>query len=133
MKRFAEQFLLEWKNRKPLILRGARQTGKTYLIERFAQENFIILHASWKNWVSIFESVDFWRVLDVVPGNIGRKIKYNNVDRNTRSSVTKRSFHQLSLSNVIHLIHKLSINLKGMEFRWPRKNQYFLLRQYFSI
>jgi predicted AAA+ superfamily ATPase len=40
MKRFAETYLLEWKNRKrrkPLIIRGARQTGKTYLVEKFAE------------------------------------------------------------------------------------------------
>ncbi|MCA1795622.1 MAG: ATP-binding protein [Desulfotignum sp.] len=43
MKRFAEEYLVEWKqrkNRKPLILRGARQTGKTYLVEKFAGEHF---------------------------------------------------------------------------------------------
>jgi len=39
MKRFAQDYLVEWKqrkNRKPLIIRGARQTGKTYLVEQFA-------------------------------------------------------------------------------------------------
>jgi predicted AAA+ superfamily ATPase len=43
MKRFAETYLLEWKDRKrrkPLIIRGARQTGKTYLIEKFAGTHF---------------------------------------------------------------------------------------------
>jgi len=43
MKRFAETYLLEWKNRKrrkPLIIRGARQTGKTYLVEKFAGAHF---------------------------------------------------------------------------------------------
>lgn len=43
MKRFAEKDLLEWKNRKnrkPLIVRGARQTGKTYLVEKFAGQHF---------------------------------------------------------------------------------------------
>ncbi len=43
MKRFAEKDLLEWKdrkNRKPLIIRGARQTGKTYLVEKFAEQHF---------------------------------------------------------------------------------------------
>ena len=43
MKRFAETYLLEWKDRKrrkPLIIRGARQTGKTYLVEKFAVTNF---------------------------------------------------------------------------------------------
>ena len=35
--------LIEWKNgkdRKPLILRGARQVGKTYIIKQFGQENY---------------------------------------------------------------------------------------------
>lgn len=43
MKRFAEDYLLEWKDRydrKPLIIRGARQTGKTYLVEKFARAHF---------------------------------------------------------------------------------------------
>lgn len=43
MKRFAEKHLLAWKDRigrKPLIVRGARQTGKTYLIEDFAESHF---------------------------------------------------------------------------------------------
>lgn len=43
MKRFAENYLIEWKqrkSRKPLILRGARQTGKTYLVEKFGREHF---------------------------------------------------------------------------------------------
>lgn len=43
MKRFAETYLLDWKDRKhrkPLIIRGARQTGKTYLVEKFARTHF---------------------------------------------------------------------------------------------
>ena len=35
--------LIEWKNdkdRKPLILRGARQVGKTYIIKQFGMENY---------------------------------------------------------------------------------------------
>ncbi|WP_052507057.1 ATP-binding protein [Desulfonatronovibrio magnus] len=43
IKRFAEDYLVEWKDRssrKPLILRGARQTGKTYLVEQFAKNHF---------------------------------------------------------------------------------------------
>ena len=43
MKRSAASFLVEWKNRdkrKPLIVRGARQVGKSYLIEEFARTEF---------------------------------------------------------------------------------------------
>lgn len=43
MKRLIESKLLDWKNskrRKPLIVRGARQVGKTYSIDKFGREFF---------------------------------------------------------------------------------------------
>ena len=43
MKRFFSEYLIDWKNRshrKPLIVRGARQVGKTFTIEEFGNENF---------------------------------------------------------------------------------------------
>ncbi len=43
MKRYFESYLEEWKNRKsrkPMIVRGARQIGKTYTIEEFGKKNF---------------------------------------------------------------------------------------------
>ncbi|MCD4775436.1 MAG: AAA family ATPase, partial [Candidatus Aegiribacteria sp.] len=43
MKRMLEKQLLEWKEskrRKPLILRGARQVGKTWLVENILAEEF---------------------------------------------------------------------------------------------
>lgn len=43
MKRLAYEKLIEWKNdkdKKPLILQGARQVGKTYLIKQFAKSEF---------------------------------------------------------------------------------------------
>ncbi|MEA2041586.1 MAG: AAA family ATPase [Bacteroidota bacterium] len=43
MKRYFTNFLLEWKerqNRKPLIIRGARQVGKTWITDEFGNENF---------------------------------------------------------------------------------------------
>ena len=43
MQRFFEKTLLNWKNsgmKKPLMVVGARQIGKTYIIEKFAKENF---------------------------------------------------------------------------------------------
>lgn len=80
MKRFAESYLAEWKNRadrKPLILRGARQVGKTYLVEKFAQENYASylridlekntdLHALFKtkNPVQILEEVSILYKVD---------------------------------------------------------------------
>ncbi|MBS0615429.1 MAG: ATP-binding protein [Verrucomicrobia bacterium] len=43
MKRTIEEELKNWKenpDRKPLLIRGARQVGKTYIIERFGKECF---------------------------------------------------------------------------------------------
>ena len=41
MDRYLTQNLIQWKDnprRKPLIIRGPRQVGKSYLIEKFANE-----------------------------------------------------------------------------------------------
>jgi len=43
MKRFIVEKLLSWHNdhrRKPLILRGARQVGKTWAVKEFARQQF---------------------------------------------------------------------------------------------
>ena len=43
MERLFEKKLIEWKNsgmNKPLMIVGARQIGKTYILEKFAKENF---------------------------------------------------------------------------------------------
>ena len=43
MKRDIETHLIRWKNQKrhlPLLLRGARQVGKSYIIEKFGKEQF---------------------------------------------------------------------------------------------
>ncbi len=43
MKRFAEQHLIDWihsPHRKPLIIRGARQTGKTWLVKQLGEQHF---------------------------------------------------------------------------------------------
>lgn len=42
MKRQIEAYLVQWLNgtkRKPLILRGARQIGKTWIVRKLAQES----------------------------------------------------------------------------------------------
>ena len=49
MKRKLTQKLIDWKNRpnhKPLILQGARQVGKTYILEEFGREQY-------KNYIKV--------------------------------------------------------------------------------
>lgn len=56
MRRKALDFLREWKqkdSRKPLVIRGARQVGKTWLMKEFARaeyENFV-------GWACCFRGV----------------------------------------------------------------------------
>ena len=43
LKRKIESVLTEWKNsenRKPLVIKGIRQCGKTYIVQKFAKENY---------------------------------------------------------------------------------------------
>ena len=43
IKRKATNFMKNWintKDKKCLVVQGARQTGKTYTVERFAEENY---------------------------------------------------------------------------------------------
>ena len=43
LKRKIESVLIEWKNsesKKPLVIKGIRQCGKTYIVQKFARENY---------------------------------------------------------------------------------------------
>lgn len=47
MKRASEQFLTDWlvsRRRKPIVLRGARQVGKSTLVRQFAANNNLVLN-----------------------------------------------------------------------------------------
>lgn len=61
MKREIEKTLLEWKNsygRKPLLIRGARQVGKTYSVRKFSEQFEIYLEINFEedpNVAKLFE------------------------------------------------------------------------------
>ncbi len=62
LKRKIEQKLIEWKRneeRKPLIIKGIRQCGKTYIVKKFARENY--KHVVYLNFI---ENPDFASVFD---------------------------------------------------------------------
>ncbi|MGN0578651.1 MAG: ATP-binding protein [Ruminiclostridium sp.] len=81
MKRKIMQKLIDWKNspaRKPLILNGARQVGKTYILRAFGKENY-------KNTVYVnLESSS--SVASLFNGDISpaRLIKYLEAETNER-------------------------------------------------
>ena len=73
MKRALLHSLIEWKNKKnrsPLILRGARQVGKTYLVEIFAKQYFdnsITLNLETETTLApIFSSLDPQKIIQTL-------------------------------------------------------------------
>lgn len=65
MFRLIENDLLAWKtqiNRKPLLIRGARQVGKSYIVEKFGSanfEHFITINFELEpNYMTCFDSLD---------------------------------------------------------------------------
>ena len=86
MKRELYKELLHWKNdsnRKPLLLQGARQTGKTYLVNKFGKneyKNFIYLNFEQEpNLRSLFDgSLKADTIIENISLYINRKIEPKN-------------------------------------------------------
>lgn len=83
MKRFIENELIAWLNRsdrKPLIVRGARQVGKTYSILEFGQRHFSegptqINLEEHPDWHAIFEpNLEAQRILNELSVVVGRDL-----------------------------------------------------------
>ncbi|MDA3887050.1 MAG: AAA family ATPase [Candidatus Delongbacteria bacterium] len=64
MNRSAIDYLVKWKNRKdrkPLVIKGARQVGKTWLMKEFGKKHFKNFHyfdfeREKNKWIPVFES-----------------------------------------------------------------------------
>lgn len=74
MQREIYEKLLDWKkseNHKPLMILGARQVGKTYIIDKFARENY-------KNYymINLFERRD---ILEIYQSNINSEEKFQKL------------------------------------------------------
>ena len=85
MKRRAQTFLQTWltaKSRKPLILRGARQTGKTWLVRELAQQNNLqLLELNFERdptQAKYFSSNDTGEILKLLSTAYGKKISIEN-------------------------------------------------------
>ena len=83
--RIQEQYLRDWlrkRRRKPLILRGARQVGKSTLVRHFAANNGLILnevnleqHAALDQ---TFQGLDMRCIIREIEGLLGRNIQKAN-------------------------------------------------------
>ena len=82
LKRKFEKLLLEWKNtsqHKPLVVKGCRQCGKTWLVQKFAKENYahviylnFFLH---KEYAAFFaDSLDVERIVFLMSAAMQEKI-----------------------------------------------------------
>ncbi len=86
MERFAMKQLIQWKtrkDRKPLILRGARQTGKTWLMKEFGKiafsETVYINFENERRLQDLFsENYDIRRIVTTIELNYGKKIDPEN-------------------------------------------------------
>ena len=82
MKRHFMQKLLQWrhqKNRKPLIISGARQVGKTYLLRQLGQDHFPQAHyinfEKSADLADLFEAeLDPRRIIDALSFHLGTAI-----------------------------------------------------------
>lgn len=82
MERIAYNSLLEWKNspkRKPLILRGARQVGKTWLLKEFGRReytSFVYVNCDKEPFATdLFRDYDIKRILLAIEANTGVQVR----------------------------------------------------------
>lgn len=83
MKRLIEKKLRKWKNsprRKPLIVRGARQVGKTYSLQKFGRDHFLGLVTvdleKKREWHQIFSgNLDVKRIISELELAVNAQIK----------------------------------------------------------
>ncbi|KPA17615.1 ATPase AAA [Candidatus Magnetomorum sp. HK-1] len=82
LERNSEKKLFQWynkQNRKPLVLRGARQVGKSTLVRQFALKNKIILHEinleKHMDMDTIFQSLNIERIIQEIEALLGANIQ----------------------------------------------------------
>lgn len=85
MKRYAENAMLRWfkgTNRKPLVLRGARQVGKSTLVRQFAAAQGLTLNEinleRHLNLRKSFATLDIHQILQELDVIVGRKVDSPN-------------------------------------------------------
>ena len=135
MKRKAMQDLIDWKNkknRKPLLLYGARQVGKTYLVKEFGEKYFEdIIYVNFETNNIIGKMFDdninpeyIIKNLEIV---FGKKIDKNNtliffdeIQRNTRALTSLKYFcEDASEYYVVAAGSLLGVHINKKEFSFP--------------
>ena len=111
MKRAIYKNLLEWKNdkrRKPLLLQGARQVGKTYLVKEFGKTEYkeLIYLNFEKNpkFSALFnDDLDPYKLIEKISLSIARKISpkntlifFDEIQESERAITSLKYFNELA-------------------------------------
>jgi predicted AAA+ superfamily ATPase len=144
MKRDIENTLKEWKNEKrryPLLVRGARQVGKSYSMRKFGQENFENLveinfeqNPEYKicfetfDPLKIVESISLLLNVEISPGKT--LLFLDEIQECPKAIISLRYFYeQFSDLHVIGAGSLLEFTLSQEDFRMPvGRIQYIFLK-----
>ena len=135
MQRKAMNDLIKWKNkkqRKPLLLYGARQVGKTYLVKEFAKKYFkdiIYVNFETNDIISkiIDENISPSYIIKNLEIAFNKKIDKDNtliffdeIQRNTRALTSLKYFYEeASEYYVIGAGSLLGIHVSQKDFSFP--------------
>ena len=135
MKRNAMNDLISWKNkknRKPLLLYGARQVGKTYLVKKFAEEQFkdiIYVNFETNNIVDkvINENISPGYIIKNLEIIFNKKIDKENtliffdeIQKNTRALTSLKYFYEEAPQYyIIGAGSLLGVHINKKDFSFP--------------
>lgn len=144
MKRDIEADLLRWKNqerRMPLLLRGARQVGKSFIVEKFGREHFkhcAILnfeqHPEYKGCFQTLDPIKIISAIELITGftiDAGKTLLFlDEIQECPQAIMALRYFkEQLPNQHVIGAGSLLEFSLNDPDFRMPvGRVQSFYLR-----
>lgn len=141
MKRDIEQELVNWKNQKdryPLIIRGARQVGKSYLIETFAKgcfQNIVVVNFELQpSLKDCFEEIEPEKIINKLQLVLGVQISPDNtllfldeIQDCPRSIIALRYFREKMPSlAVIGAGSLLEFALRSIDIKVPVGRIHFL-------
>lgn len=141
MKRDIESDLRRWKNqprRMPLLLRGARQVGKTYIVEKFGKQHFeqyVLVnfeqHPEYKQCFDALDPVKIVNAITLVTGiriAVGKTLLFlDEIQECPQAIMALRYFkEQMPDLHVIGAGSLLEFALNDEEFRMPVGRVQFL-------
>lgn len=144
MKRDLEADLIAWKEQKrhkPLLLRGARQVGKSYIIEKFGREHFSACvrvnfeqHPEYKRCFDTLDPVKIIAAIELMTGltiEAGKTLLFlDEIQECPKAILALRYFkEQMSELHVIGAGSLLEFVLNDADFQMPvGRVQYMFLR-----